>query len=751
MHVVATTPGQRSAADVGTSTVSANDTPPSDGPIERPDSKTANLGRQTLWNYSVFAMSKSSTLLMTVVLARLLDPAEFGIFALALLIVNLFDYVKDLGVAAALIQSAKPWSRIAPTGLTLSIAFGLTAGALLAITADITAGLLHHPELGPLIRVLAIALVISALSVLPLSRLRRDLSFERRLLPEFCGAIVKTALTIGLAAAGHGVWSLAYGQLAGVIVTTVLYWRAAPCFIRPQFDRAEARGLLRFGIPVTGVTLLAYGIYNVDYLAVGTRLGTTELGLYTLAYRVPELVVLNLCAVISDVLFSSMSRLQDNRKALAASYTRALGVVVALTAPIGIGLAAVAEPLLATMYGTRYEGAASILAVLALYTVVYSASFHAGDVLKAVGRPGLLTAINAAKLVVLVGPIWWAAGHSATLVAVALLVVEVVHFAIRMTLVRRVIPLRWTELASLIGRPLVAALPMGVVLLGASIPLAGLAAPVKLALLVPIGVLTYAGFLHLTAPHLTRTVTRFVGARSKTFERIDMSRTQRFWLKPIVAICTVLGALIGGAVGMLVPLTTHYQAVAQIAMVPGPDLTTADASAYWEVLTQGQISRTAASVFNDPRWVPSAASAAGVDASQITLTAGAVPSTTIVSVTVDGSTAESVQAALFDLLDKALPEVTAVSVPFTARVVSQPISVTATSVPRMQAGLAGVFGGLVIGAAVGIGISWLRSRGKDATAEPDDSVESTEPDVTTDPADSVDAPAEHPERADAAP
>lgn len=466
----------------------------------------ANLGKQTIWNYLVFAVSKSSTLVMTIVVARLLTPEEFGVFALALLLVNLFDYVKDLGVGPALVQVHHPWKRIAPTGLTLSIGIGVFTGALLAATASSTARLLHHPDIAPLIQVLAVALGISALGVVPLSWMRRDLSFQRRLIPEFVGAITKTALTIWLAATGHGVWSLVYGQLFGVAITTIMYWWAAPIFLAPRFQVREATALLRFGIPVTGVTLLAYAIYNVDYLAIGTRLGTTELGLYTLAYRVPELVVLSLCSVISDVLFSSMSRLQHDRRAMSAQYQKALGVVVALTIPMGIGLAATARPLLETMYGTRYAAATNVLAVLALYTTVYSASFHAGDVLKAAGRPGLLTAINAARLILLIGPIWWAAGHSATLVAVALLSVEFVHFVIRMIVVRKVIPLGWASVLSVIGRPFAAAIPMGLALFGIDALNAPLAAPIQLAVLVLLGVIIYASALCLTAPQLVRPV-----------------------------------------------------------------------------------------------------------------------------------------------------------------------------------------------------------------------------------------------------
>ena len=478
---------------------------PRAAPVEpaQDDSGTPpSTGRQTVWNYLIFALSKSSTLLMTMVVARILDPKEFGLFALALLVVNLFDYVKDLGVAAALVQNRRDWSVLAPTGLALSVLFGLFASGLLAATADLTARALGHPELAALIRVLAIGLAISALSTIPAAWLRRSMNFSARLAPEALGALTKTALTIGLALAGYGVWSLAYGQLAAVVVMTVLYWVVARTRPRLALDRAVSRELIRFGLPVTAVTLLAYGIYNVDYLSVGERLGATELGLYTLAYRIPELLVLSLCVVVSEVLFSALSGLQHDRESLTSHYMEALTVVVALTAPIGVGLAVTARPLVATMYGGAYAASAPILSVLAIYTVVYSASFHAGDVFKAVGKPGILTAINAGKLAVLIGPVWWAAGHSATLVAWALLATEAVHFLVRMTVLQRMTNLRLSALAGAVLRPAAAAVPMGAVLLGLSRLTTGLAAPIQLVLLIAVGIGVYVLALRFTAPHL---------------------------------------------------------------------------------------------------------------------------------------------------------------------------------------------------------------------------------------------------------
>ena len=106
----------------------------------------------------------------------------------------------------------------------------------------------------------------------------------------------------------------------------------------------------------------------------------------------------------------------------------------------------------------------------------------------------------------LIGPVWWAAGHSATLVAVALLSVEVVHFVIRMIVVRKVIPLGWASVLSVIGRPLAAAVPMGAALFGIDALHIRLPAPIQLAVLVLLGMIIYASALCLTAPQLVRPV-----------------------------------------------------------------------------------------------------------------------------------------------------------------------------------------------------------------------------------------------------
>ncbi|MGH3867952.1 MAG: lipopolysaccharide biosynthesis protein [Pseudonocardiaceae bacterium] len=456
------------------------------------------------WNYLVFALSKFSTLIMTVILARILRPADFGLFALALLVLNIFDYAKDLGVTLALVQQRGPWLRLAPTGVTLSAVFGVLASAAAFLLAPIIAGGLRHPELVPLVQVLGAGLLISSLGVVPASALRRRMDFRGRLLPEVSGALVKTVLSVGLALAGFGVWSLVWGQLAASVLTAVMYWAVAREVVCPGFDRAVAIELTRFGLPATMVSLVAFGIYNCDYVAIGRQLGNEQLGFYTLAYRLPELVVLMLCITVSEVLFSSLSRWQHDRVVLTDHYMSAVRVVLVLAAPLGFGMAALAPEVVEVLYGRAYSESANALAVLAVFTVIYSVTFHSGDVYKATGRPGLLTLINLGKFVVLAPTVWFAAHRDVLAVAVAVLAVEVLHCAVRLLLIRWVIGVTFSRQLRTFSGPLAAGAGMALLVWSAAHLIESAPLAVRVPTLLTLGSALYAGLVRVCAPDLFR-------------------------------------------------------------------------------------------------------------------------------------------------------------------------------------------------------------------------------------------------------
>lgn len=171
-----------------------------------------------------------------------------------------------------------------------------------------------------------------------------------------------------------------------------------------------------------------------------------------------------------------------------------------------------------------------------------------------------------------------------------------------------------------------------------------------------------------------------------------------------IPLFAVIGALLGAALGyLLTPDAGSSKATADVAFLPAPNLTTVEASNFWEVLTRGQVSRTAAVLYEDPRWVGSAAEAAGVQADELTITAAAVPETTIVAVTVQAKSGEAAEAALNDVLTTATPEVASLTSPYTVRVLWPPKgSAVPVGLPgRTQIMAAGAVAGLMVGGAAG--------------------------------------------------
>lgn len=472
-------------------------------PEERP---TPNARRQALWNYGVFALTRSSTMIMTVVLARLLAPADFGLFALGLVMLNLFDYVRDFGVTAALVQHRDPLHRLLPTGFTVSLLFGALMAGLAVLLAPTIAHLMGHPELTAVVRVLAVALLISSFNALPQATLRRGLQFGRRLLPELSGALVKMTVAIAFAATGHGVWSLVWAQLAGSAVTTTLYWLVARPSPRMGFDRSVVAALLRFGLPVTALTFLGYLDYNLPATVIGRRLGSEAVGYWSLGFRLAELTIISLCMVIGEVLFSALARLQDDRERLVDGYLAAVGLVVAVTFPVGLGIAALAPDIVGLLYGARYAPAAAPLAGLALFATLHAAGFHSGDVYKAIGRPSILAWLSVAALVVLAPAVWVAAGHSVTAVAMTLVAVEVANLTARVLLVRRVLGPSVRRQLAIYAGPAAAAVVMGAVLFLVGRLLPAWVPAVRLGLLVPLGVAVYGAALALLAPRAFRSL-----------------------------------------------------------------------------------------------------------------------------------------------------------------------------------------------------------------------------------------------------
>lgn len=172
----------------------------------------------------------------------------------------------------------------------------------------------------------------------------------------------------------------------------------------------------------------------------------------------------------------------------------------------------------------------------------------------------------------------------------------------------------------------------------------------------------------------------------------------------MIAVLALVGAVLGAGLGAVVaPGPNRYVAEANVALLPAPELSMAEASDFWEVLTRGQVTRTAAIIYDDPRWLSSAADAAKVSRDDLTLTAAALPETTMLSVTVTAGSAAAAMTALNNVLVSATPEVSSLAAPYLVKVLWPPedSAYPQASPGRAQVAAAGALAGLLVGGGVG--------------------------------------------------
>ncbi len=402
-----------------------------------------NLARQTvsnaLWNYGTFALGKGVIFLNTIILARILDPRDFGLLALGLIVVAYLEVINDFGISAAVIYKQDNPEYTANVAFWFNMLTGTLLTILGFLIAPLAANFFNEESVTLILRVLSLSFVISSVSSIHEARLKKELKFKRRVLPEFSKSVAKGLVSIPLALAGFGVWSLVWGQIASMVVGSIMYWRAFPWMPRLEIDGRTTRALLNYGSQMILIGVLGQVHKNVDYLLVGKRLNSEQLGFYTLAFRLPELIIVNMVTVVGQVAFPTYAKLQNDIPTLRDGFLTTLRFVSLFTMPIGFGIFVIAPELVTVFYTDRWEPVIRVMQVLSLYAVVYSLSYNSGDIYKAIGRPGILNKLAVVKLLVTVPILYVAASYNIYYVALGQLFTTIILTILRLAIVSHII------------------------------------------------------------------------------------------------------------------------------------------------------------------------------------------------------------------------------------------------------------------------------------------------------------------------
>jgi lipopolysaccharide exporter len=352
-------------------------------------------------------------------------------------------------------------------------------------------------------RVLSLSFVLNALGEAHQSQLKKRMQFGRGFAPAIVFSVVRGCVSVALALAGVGYWSLVWGQLIGDAAFTATCWGLFPWRPSLRLRWATTRTLLHYGLGVALLELIALVVINADEVVVGRWLGSTGLGLYSLAYALPQILTISLASAVSVAVFPAFATVQHDLAALRAGYLDVLRWTAVFLAPVGVGLFATAPAFVHAFYTRTWWPMIPAVQALALYGTVFAIGWSAGDVWLAIGRPDMQWKLDAVQVVVLVPALILGAEIAGiTGVAVAQLVTIVPYSAARFWLVRRTLTVSFRELGGRLLVPVAAAGALGAAALAVAAACSGLPAGVTLALQVLVGSLVYAAAVLWLDPDL---------------------------------------------------------------------------------------------------------------------------------------------------------------------------------------------------------------------------------------------------------
>ncbi len=361
----------------------------------------ARIRKGLRWSFLNQMVGRLVSVVSGIALARILVPEDFGVFAVALLVVNILLGLNDLGLLLAVVRWPGDLKVAARTAMTLATSFSALLYCAVFAAAPYFADFMNSPESTWVVRVFFLTIVIDGITTVSHGLIVRDFLQDRMAKSEFAAMPVGVAVSIGLALAGAGAWSLAIGQLAGNVVSAVVIIRLAPFRVWPGWDTPAARWMLRFGLPLAMTSVVEYVVLNLDYVIVGRVLGPVALGLYLLAYNVSNWPVSIVTDAVRRVSIAGFAHVSADDEAVRAGFHRTFRILAIVSLPLVLLLAVLSHAVIGALYGPKWSESATVLTYLAILGGTRVAIGYVFDLLIGVGRSRLTLVLKLGWLVAL--------------------------------------------------------------------------------------------------------------------------------------------------------------------------------------------------------------------------------------------------------------------------------------------------------------------------------------------------------------
>ena len=329
---------------------------------------------------------------VTIVVMRLLEPSDYGLFAMALLVSGFITLFSELGLGVALVQAPKLSETQIRMACTLVLLLNATIGLIIAALAPLAAKVFNEPDVMLVMWVLTAELLFSAFATVPLALLERELKFKQVSLGHMAGGMAGSVATLAAAAMDAGVWALVLGTLATALVRSAAWVAFYGGAVRPGSLRLDTlKPMLSVSSHALASRVLWYWAGQADQLILGRLLQATALGCYSVAAQLAMLPVGKAMEAVNRVAFPIMSRLQGDDGASRAPYTKTSALLALYGFGVCWGLAAVAPEFVQLVLGERWLQAILPLTLLSLVAPLRMLCAFNNTVVTAIGAPEVAT------------------------------------------------------------------------------------------------------------------------------------------------------------------------------------------------------------------------------------------------------------------------------------------------------------------------------------------------------------------------
>ena len=392
-----------------------------------------------IWNLMERWGAQGVTFIVSIILARLLEPSVYGIVALATVFTAILGVFIDSGLGSALVQKKDADDKDFSTVFFFNITMCSVLYIIVFFLAPLIASFYKMPELTPVVRVSSLTLIISGFKNILISVIQRNLKFKKFFFATLGGTIGAAVVGITMAFLGFGVWALIAQSLFNSSVDTIILWITVGWRPKKYFSFARLKVLLPFGVRMLGTTLIGTLYLKLRDLIIGKKYSATDLAFYTKGSGWPNLLFVNIGGAVDSVMFPVISRAQDDLLLVRNIMSRTIRINTYVVFPLLVGLALCAEPAVSIILTPKWLPIVEYMRIFCFTSACDAVHNTQINMIRSIGKSKLYLRLDIIKKVIGFSILLIAMTISVKAIAYSLMLTKIIELSINIVIVKKIL------------------------------------------------------------------------------------------------------------------------------------------------------------------------------------------------------------------------------------------------------------------------------------------------------------------------